>query len=133
MANLVILNLFLALLLSSFADMGGDPEEDGEPDKMKIAFNRIGRFIDFINPKNVFKRLCKRKKVMDINGKPMVNGTSNGVHRAGIPNDFHDKNGYATDIPTSLPNPGGKEELINNFQKQIGQDMDLGKKFYYYN
>ena len=60
MANLVILNLFLALLLSSFADMGGDPEEDGEPDKMKIAFNRISRFINYIHPKNVFKRLCKR-------------------------------------------------------------------------
>merc|ERR550532_3569176 len=43
--NLVILNLFLALLLSSFSDMGGGAEEgDDEPDKMAIAFNRIGRF-----------------------------------------------------------------------------------------
>ena len=61
-ANLVILNLFLALLLSSFADMGGDPEEDSEPDKMKIAFDRIGRFIKYIKsaPKNLLKRLCRR-------------------------------------------------------------------------
>ena len=61
-ANLVILNLFLALLLSSFADMGGDPEEDSEPDKMKIAFDRIGRFIKYIKnaPKNLFKKLCRR-------------------------------------------------------------------------
>ena len=44
-ANLVILNLFLALLLSSFADMGGNEGEgDGEPDKMVIAFQRMGRF-----------------------------------------------------------------------------------------
>ena len=40
--NLVILNLFLALLLSSFSDMGAGPEDD-EPDKMAIAFGRFGR------------------------------------------------------------------------------------------
>ena len=40
--NLVILNLFLALLLSSFSDMGAEAEDD-EPDKMAIAFGRFGR------------------------------------------------------------------------------------------
>ena len=72
-----------------------------------------------------------RKKVMDVNGqngKPMLNGASNGaVHH--ITDHYHEKNGYATNIQTSIgSNPGGKEELINNFQKKIGQDMDLGKK-----
>ena len=42
--NLVILNLFLALLLSSFSDMGGGDEEDDEPDKMAIAAERVRRF-----------------------------------------------------------------------------------------
>ena len=47
--NLVILNLFLALLLSSFSDMGGGgAEDDDEPDKMQIAFGRFGRFKRFI-------------------------------------------------------------------------------------
>ena len=39
---------------------------------------------------------------------------------------YHEKS-FATNIQTSLgSNPGGKEELINNFQMKIGQDMDLG-------
>ena len=68
---------------------------------------------------------------MDVNGqngKPMLNGASNGsVHH--ITDHYHEKNGYATNIQTSIgSNPGGKEELINNFQKKIGQDMDLGMK-----
>ena len=47
--NLVILNLFLALLLSSFSGMGeGGGEEDDEPDKMQIAFGRFGRLKRFI-------------------------------------------------------------------------------------
>ena len=69
-----------------------------------------------------------RKKVMDVNGqngKPMLNGASNGaVHH--ITDHYHEKS-FATNIQTSLgSNPGGKEELINNFQMKIGQDMDLG-------
>ena len=72
--------------------------------------------------------ILNRKKVMDVNGKPMANGTGNGsVHQ--YDEVYHDKNGYATEIPNSLgSNPGGKEELINNFQMKIGQDMDLGNK-----
>merc|ERR550532_279274 len=46
--NLVILNLFLALLLSSFSDMGGGGNEDDEPDKMAIAFGRFGTFKRFL-------------------------------------------------------------------------------------
>ena len=56
-ANLVILNLFLALLLSSFSDMGQSNADDGEPDKIQIAFQRIGRFKRWIISK------FKRKKV----------------------------------------------------------------------
>ena len=67
---------------------------------------------------------------MDVNGqngKPMLNGASNGaVHH--ITDHYHEKS-FATNIQTSLgSNPGGKEELINNFQMKIGQDMDFGMK-----
>ena len=67
-ANLVILNLFLALLLASFSDMGGADEGDDEPDKMAIAANRIKRGINWI--KKMIKGfffylfcccLCKKK------------------------------------------------------------------------
>ena len=65
---------------------------------------------------------------MDVNGqngKPMLNGTSNGAAHH-ITDHYHEKS-FATNIQTSLgSNPGGKEELINNFQMKIGQDMDLG-------
>ena len=47
--NLVILNLFLAVLLSSFSGMGDGGNEDDEPDKMQIAFGRFGRLKRFIS------------------------------------------------------------------------------------
>ena len=102
---------------------GNEPEEDGEPDKMKIAFARIGRFKRFIkdllNPKNIIKRL-QRKKVGDV--KPIANGNgtlNNGHHIEATKNGFMDAN-------TKLENGIlGKEDMLNDFQKQIGKDMDL--------
>ncbi|XP_078087761.1 sodium channel, voltage gated, type V-like, alpha b [Mustelus asterias] len=47
--NLVVLNLFLALLLSSFsADNFSSPDEDGEMNNLQMAFARIHRFIGFV-------------------------------------------------------------------------------------
>ena len=69
---LVILNLFLALLLASFTDMGGGGDDDDEPDKMAIAIGRIKKGISWI--KNAIKMfffylfcccLCKKKKNYD--------------------------------------------------------------------
>uniref|UniRef100_A0A3P9A0X8 Sodium channel protein n=1 Tax=Esox lucius TaxID=8010 RepID=A0A3P9A0X8_ESOLU len=46
--NLVVLNLFLALLLSSFSgDNLAAPEEDGEMNNLQIAINRITNAIDW--------------------------------------------------------------------------------------
>jgi len=68
--NLVILNLFLALLLSSFSDMGGGGDEDDEPDKMAIAFGRFGTFKRFLirSIKNFFVFL-KNKIVELVTGR----------------------------------------------------------------
>ncbi|KAJ8374982.1 hypothetical protein SKAU_G00055620 [Synaphobranchus kaupii] len=47
--NLVVLNLFLALLLSSFsADNLSAPDDDGEMNNLQIAFARIQRGIDWL-------------------------------------------------------------------------------------
>ncbi|MGH0157888.1 UNVERIFIED_CONTAM: hypothetical protein FKN15_070577 [Acipenser sinensis] len=57
--NLVVLNLFLALLLSSFSGdnlAGGD--EDGEMNNLQIAIGRITRGIDFV--KNTALGLIRR-------------------------------------------------------------------------
>ena len=103
--------------------MGGNEPEDDEPDKMKIAFQRISRFKAYVknllNPKNIIKRL-KRRKVGDI--KPLNvngNGTMNGhIEKNGIPFDSN-----SVKLENGIHQ--GKEDMLNNFQKQIGQDMDL--------
>ena len=86
-ANLVILNLFLALLLSSFSDMGskcdtstiklalyfksfvmfsGSAADDGEPDKIQVVGQRISRFKKWIASK------FKRKKVSSATEAPLT-------------------------------------------------------------
>ncbi|XP_030347387.1 LOW QUALITY PROTEIN: sodium channel protein type 5 subunit alpha-like [Strigops habroptila] len=47
--NLVVLNLFLALLLSSFsADNLSAPDEDGEMNNLQLAFARINRSLQYV-------------------------------------------------------------------------------------
>ncbi|XP_075299486.1 sodium channel protein type 4 subunit alpha isoform X1 [Opisthocomus hoazin] len=64
--NLVVLNLFLALLLSSFsADSLAASDDDGEMNNLQIAIGRITRGIDFVKSSvlTLFRRLWKGKKV----------------------------------------------------------------------
>jgi Sodium ion transport-associated len=61
-----VLNLFLALLLSSFSSdqLQGADSDDADVNKIQEAINRIARFISFI--KGFIRRkicfCCKRKK-----------------------------------------------------------------------
>ncbi|NWV74624.1 SCN5A protein, partial [Dasyornis broadbenti] len=58
--NLVVLNLFIALLLSSFsADSLQTPEDDGEMNNLRIAFARIRKGFHFV--KSVTWDACCRK------------------------------------------------------------------------
>ncbi|XP_010018959.1 PREDICTED: sodium channel protein type 4 subunit alpha [Nestor notabilis] len=64
--NLVVLNLFLALLLSSFsADSLAASDDDGEMNNLQIAIGRITRGIDFVKTSVIMllRRLWKGKKV----------------------------------------------------------------------
>ncbi|KAM6238587.1 sodium channel protein type 4 subunit alpha [Porphyrio hochstetteri] len=64
--NLVVLNLFLALLLSSFsADSLAASDDDGEMNNLQIAIGRITRGIDFVKASvlMLLRRLWKGKKV----------------------------------------------------------------------
>ena len=106
--------------------MGGDKEEDDEPDKMQIAFGRIGRFIKFVKslPKTIVTKLCKRQRVGDsramaLNGvqNMALNGAPNGfLEKNGLANGFHEKNGALPfDTLSSGMMNGGvqhKEEMI---------------------
>ncbi|KAJ1099463.1 hypothetical protein NDU88_004564, partial [Pleurodeles waltl] len=82
--NLVVLNLFLALLLSSFSsDNLAAPDEDGEMNNLQIAFARIHRGINFLTRTiwNFFRNLiCPPKTVRD----PMTDLTS---HTLGVMNN----------------------------------------------
>ncbi|XP_078519330.1 sodium channel protein type 5 subunit alpha-like isoform X1 [Lissotriton helveticus] len=82
--NLVVLNLFLALLLSSFSsDNLAAPDEDGEMNNLQIAFARIHRGINFVRRTiwNFFRNLiCPPKTVRD----PMTDLTS---HTLGVMNN----------------------------------------------
>nr|XP_033800128.1 sodium channel protein type 2 subunit alpha-like isoform X1 [Geotrypetes seraphini]XP_033800129.1 sodium channel protein type 2 subunit alpha-like isoform X1 [Geotrypetes seraphini]XP_033800130.1 sodium channel protein type 2 subunit alpha-like isoform X1 [Geotrypetes seraphini] len=72
--NLVVLNLFLALLLSSFSsDNLAAPEDDTELNNLQIAVGRIERGIDYIKRKvrEFFQKAFVRKqKALDEN-KPL--------------------------------------------------------------
>ncbi|KAK4808374.1 hypothetical protein QYF61_002611 [Mycteria americana] len=64
--NLVVLNLFLALLLSSFsADSLAASDDDGEMNNLQIAIARITKGIDFVKTSvlMLLRRLWKGKKV----------------------------------------------------------------------
>ncbi|XP_010115173.1 PREDICTED: sodium channel protein type 4 subunit alpha [Chlamydotis macqueenii] len=64
--NLVVLNLFLALLLSSFsADSLAASDDDGEMNNLQIAIGRITKGIDFVKASvlTLLRRLWKGKKV----------------------------------------------------------------------
>ncbi|KAM6295394.1 sodium channel protein type 4 subunit alpha isoform 2-T2 [Aegotheles albertisi] len=64
--NLVVLNLFLALLLSSFsADSLAASDDDGEMNNLQIAIGRITRGIQFVKTSllMLLRRLWKGKKV----------------------------------------------------------------------
>ncbi|XP_076212696.1 sodium channel protein type 4 subunit alpha [Aptenodytes patagonicus] len=64
--NLVVLNLFLALLLSSFsADSLAASDDDGEMNNLQIAIGRITKGINFVKTAvlTLLRRLWKGKKV----------------------------------------------------------------------
>ncbi|KAK5906254.1 hypothetical protein CgunFtcFv8_002137 [Champsocephalus gunnari] len=65
--NLVVLNLFLALLLSSFSGDNLSTEEDGEMNNLQIAIGRITRGIDW------FKAFLVRSILQIINKNPKDN------------------------------------------------------------
>ncbi|XP_030077808.1 sodium channel protein type 4 subunit alpha isoform X2 [Microcaecilia unicolor] len=74
--NLVVLNLFLALLLSSFsADNLSASDDDGEMNNLQIAIGRITRAIDFVKATimKLFHRQPKDKEDLDKTDNLMLN------------------------------------------------------------
>lgn len=68
MLPLQVLNLFLALLLSSFgAESLQQSQDDSEPNKLQEAVDRINRFVTFIKSHIMYcvKVRMKRKSLLD--------------------------------------------------------------------
>ena len=137
---LVILNLFLALLLASFTDMGGGgADDDGEPDKMAIAMGRIKRGIAFI--KNMIKSfffylfcccICKKKNNYDQN----MEGRDNPGMDTGNPDALKsDLNSANSHLSNGKLGSGGKDQMLLSYMDKgmlvggdganIGQGMDV--------
>ncbi|XP_076261229.1 sodium voltage-gated channel paralytic isoform X18 [Rhynchophorus ferrugineus] len=73
--NLVVLNLFLALLLSNFGSSSlSAPTADNDTNKIAEAFDRIGRFINWIKSNCMhFAKLVRFKLTNQISDQPPVN------------------------------------------------------------
>ncbi|XP_054826193.1 sodium channel protein type 2 subunit alpha-like isoform X3 [Eublepharis macularius] len=85
--NLVVLNLFLALLLSSFSsDNLAAPEEETDANNLQIAIARIHRGIDFVKRKlyEFVQTICFQKTKATAGLKSA--GNQNNKNAGGIPN-----------------------------------------------
>ncbi|XP_039379426.1 sodium channel protein type 5 subunit alpha-like isoform X6 [Mauremys reevesii] len=101
--NLVVLNLFIALLLNSFsADNLQAPEDDGEMNNLKIAFARIHRGLQLVkhatwnyccgqcqNP----KKAAKKKKKMAAKNACVEAGKEGKICKENHSNNGTEKNG----------------------------------------
>uniref|UniRef100_UPI00398F085A sodium channel, voltage gated, type V-like, alpha b isoform X2 n=1 Tax=Pristiophorus japonicus TaxID=55135 RepID=UPI00398F085A len=119
--NLVVLNLFLALLLSSFsADNLSSPDEDGEMNNLQIAFARIQRGIGFLKKAigEFFQSICKGAQP-SAEGKTMVELPTYTFNHTGSEktNEHKDGNGTAGGFGNNGTTVGGKgEPAANDFK-----------------
>ncbi|GCC20841.1 hypothetical protein chiPu_0019409, partial [Chiloscyllium punctatum] len=121
--NLVVLNLFLALLLSSFsADNLSSPDEDGEMNNLQIALARIHRGIRYLKRAigESFQSFCKGAEP-SVEGKAMMElptyvfnhtGTEKGKE-----SEYKDGNGTASGIGNNSTAMGRMNESMANYFK----------------
>uniref|UniRef100_M4AB53 Sodium channel protein n=1 Tax=Xiphophorus maculatus TaxID=8083 RepID=M4AB53_XIPMA len=106
--NLVVLNLFLALLLSSFsADNLMSGEDDNELNNLQIAFDRIHRAIAFIKMK--FRSCCNSLCIGDKKTSEDKTFGQNGVPNHTIKDLTKNSNGEVTGVDKS-----GNKYIVNS-------------------
>ncbi|XP_016524183.1 sodium channel protein type 2 subunit alpha-like isoform X2 [Poecilia formosa] len=106
--NLVVLNLFLALLLSSFsADNLMSGEDDNELNNLQIAFDRIHRAIAFIKLK--FRSCCNGLCIRDKKTTEDKTFGHNGVPNHTIKDLTKNSNGEVTGVDKS-----GNKYIVNS-------------------
>uniref|UniRef100_A0A803VGW0 Sodium channel protein n=1 Tax=Ficedula albicollis TaxID=59894 RepID=A0A803VGW0_FICAL len=124
--NLVVLNLFLALLLSSFsADNLSAPDEDGEMNNLQLAFARINRGLQYAKKAawsfccNVLrhpKTTAEKKAMMKLAAQnPGDGGNKSGEKRPAITDDDFMTN---PDLSICVPIAVGESDIEEEDEEQ---------------
>ncbi|XP_062900562.1 sodium channel, voltage gated, type V-like, alpha b isoform X3 [Mobula hypostoma] len=114
--NLVVLNLFLALLLSSFsADNLSSPDEDGEMNNIQMAVARIHRGIRFVRDAIVkFFQNLRKSSDPATEGKTMMELPAYAINHAGSEKmkevEHRDGNGTAGRVGNNGTTVGNRSE-----------------------
>uniref|UniRef100_A0A452GZ23 Ion transport domain-containing protein n=1 Tax=Gopherus agassizii TaxID=38772 RepID=A0A452GZ23_9SAUR len=125
--NLVVLNLFLALLLSSFsADNLSAPDEDGEMNNLQLAFARINRGLQYL--KNTTRDFCcnlLRHPKTTAEKKAMIKLSAHNTdvenHTENYADDGTDKNGQ------KLPVISDSDDFLTNPDLSICVPIAVGE------
>ncbi|XP_048373453.1 sodium channel protein type 4 subunit alpha [Sphaerodactylus townsendi] len=113
--NLVVLNLFLALLLSSFsADSLAGSDDDGEMNNLQIAIGRITRGIDFVKKKALQLLHQEWKGKKEPPAKPQEDGKKENFVLNHMDTGQDSKSDYVDGIV--------KKESVIDELRDVGQD-----------
>ncbi|XP_067326192.1 sodium channel protein type 4 subunit alpha [Anolis sagrei] len=119
--NLVVLNLFLALLLSSFsADSLAGSDEDGEMNNLQIAIGRITRGIDYVK-KHVLLLLHRELKEKT---EPPAEELDDSKKENFVLNHMDTGQDFKSEIMDGIPkkeSQGFKSEFMDGLSKNNGQ------------
>uniref|UniRef100_A0A8B9IDA9 Sodium channel protein n=1 Tax=Anser brachyrhynchus TaxID=132585 RepID=A0A8B9IDA9_9AVES len=135
--NLVVLNLFLALLLSSFsADNLAVTDDDNEMNNLQIAVARMQKGIDYVKRKArefIQKAFVKKQKALDeikpledLNNKNSCISNHTTVELSKDHDYIKDANGTTSGIGTgSMPIAVGESDFENLNTEEFSSESDL--------
>uniref|UniRef100_A0A8B9TST2 Sodium channel protein n=1 Tax=Anas platyrhynchos TaxID=8839 RepID=A0A8B9TST2_ANAPL len=135
--NLVVLNLFLALLLSSFsADNLAVTDDDNEMNNLQIAVARMQKGIDYVKRKArefIQKAFVKKQKALDeikpledLNNKNSCVSNHTTVELSKDHDYIKDANGTTSGIGTgSMPIAVGESDFENLNTEEFSSESDL--------
>nr|XP_055050450.1 sodium channel protein type 4 subunit alpha B isoform X1 [Misgurnus anguillicaudatus] len=130
--NLVVLNLFLALLLSSFSgDNLSASDDDGETNNLLIAISRITRAIDWIKAfviRQARRLLCLKpkqeggKENKEDDSKPAIMNSNTTVIKVPIANGESDLDSPCDDDDDSFSEDEDKDDIDDNTKIKDGDE-----------
>uniref|UniRef100_A0A8C7IGL8 Sodium channel protein n=1 Tax=Oncorhynchus kisutch TaxID=8019 RepID=A0A8C7IGL8_ONCKI len=137
--NLVVLNLFLALLLSSFsADNLAATDDDSEMNNLTVAIDRIHQGVAFVKAlvRRSFQSICLRKKKRSLNEDTTLDdlhktmGTNWNSNHTTVeimkdPDYIKDGNGATSGLTVTVPIAVGESDLNTEDFNTRSQDVGI--------